>query len=136
MSQLRTVLAGVDCGTFNIDDPASLAGLQVCAQALAGQQGEGAPCGIDQGDGSTVSSSGYCQAGLVCVSDTCAQPAGNGEACDSFEENCDEGLYCGADDVCHALIAQGQACDDDAACATGSCQNGTCAVPDLCSAGG
>ncbi|MCB9546149.1 MAG: hypothetical protein H6706_09890 [Myxococcales bacterium] len=134
LSGLQTVVAGVDCGSFNLDDPDSLLGLETCGRALAGQQGAGASCAIDQGGGATVSSSSYCQAGLVCVNGVCEAPAADGAVCSSFDENCDDGLYCGDDALCHPLIAQGGACVDgeDQTCATGSCQGGICAIPDLC----
>lgn len=133
---LQQAFGAVDCADFNIDDPAALAGLDVCGRVLAGQQGNGAPCEVDQGMGTTVSSSEYCQDGLVCVAGTCQPPAANGQACDTFEANCAEGLYCSAaTSTCAAPVGEGQPCDEDAACTTGSCPEGTCVVPDICALG-
>ncbi|NMC69579.1 MAG: hypothetical protein GYA57_05850 [Myxococcales bacterium] len=83
----------------------------------------GTPCG----EGTTT----LCDTlqNLFCHPSTrqCTRAPGDGEACLSLGlyNLCGVGLYCGADSVCHAKLADGAACEDDSWCRSGECR-GTC----------
>ncbi|MEZ4466995.1 MAG: metal ABC transporter permease [bacterium] len=135
VDQLRTVLAGVDCGTFNIDDPASLAGLQVCAQALAGQQGEGAPCGIDQGTARRSAAAAILPgAGRSASATPARSPPATARRATASRRTATRGCTAAPMTCATRSSPREQACDDDAACATRLPERHLCG-PDLCSVG-
>jgi hypothetical protein len=80
-------------------------------------------------DGDLTTSVGSCGNGLYCDyaggTLTCTPLKGDGEACDTFGDNCKEGLVCGADSTCGPPPAEGEACTSSCAtnlvCDTGSC---------------
>lgn len=85
--------------------------VDVCAQVPSAV---GGPCGA-WGQG--------CVDGLVCLAGFCAQPGTLGEPCDA--NSCADGLYCA--DGCQPELADGEACESPAACASHRCIEGVCA---------
>lgn len=76
--------------------------------------------------------------GLACVDATCVRSQGGpGQPCTDSDLGvaCQDGLYCNADDLCAAALADGEPCDPDGprrACQSGACNvdpmtgDGTC----------
>lgn len=79
-------------------------------------------------DGDLTTSVGSCDSGLYCDFTTlnCTPLKGDGEACETFENNCKEGLACSStDSTCGPPPAEGEACSSICA-ANLTCDNGVC----------
>lgn len=81
-------------------------------------------------DGQPCASYLECKSGS-CERGTCKPFPAAGQPCAS--DGCAVGMRCNPDTlVCETLIAKGEACTADDACASGACRSGKCATPGRC----
>jgi hypothetical protein len=78
--------------------------------------------------------------GLYCDPTTshCIALPGNGSPCytvGGIFDICGLGNYCGADDVCHTKLADGQPCESDSWCQSGDCMATCRPVAQSCDSG-
>lgn len=85
---------------------------------------------------SLVADGKECKTYLDCKSQSCERgvckpfPAA-GQPC--APDGCAAGMRCNPDTlVCEVLVAKGEACTSDDACASGACRSGKCATPGRC----
>lgn len=92
----------------------------VCDRVLVGTIAAGATCLDDRTCGTGRCDAARCEQNACCPGGCAAYaaPAKIDEACDP-EVGCVDGAFCGADKLCHALVAMAGACRTDAECAIG-----------------
>lgn len=94
-------------------------------EPLEGSLTNGSVCGED-----SQCEAAKCKAGNNTTGcGTCGNPVAEGGAC-SVSDDCDDGLYCNADDTCVAYASAGDSCAERACTAGTVCRaGGTCGAP-------
>jgi hypothetical protein len=88
--------------------------LAACDDVLTGQLATGQPCGFDAECTSDHCSKPTCT--MACCTGACADPIGYPAIGDPCTSLCEDGAFCGADAICHALLPAGAACDPTSLC--------------------
>jgi hypothetical protein len=89
-----------------------------CQSTYCSKRGQCGVCGPRAAAGGTCTVDGGCQPGLVCANSKCVTPGLSGATCDTTNQPCAGGLYCGKDGKCAAKLGAGAPCADlpDGAC--------------------
>jgi hypothetical protein len=105
--------------------------LDVCARAITGVLGIGEACAFDRECASENCDLAPCTS--ACCTGTCTAPTrlpGVGEPCTAL---CADDAYCGADDICHAPLPPGAACNFEPCVAGYYCKGQTATTSGTCS---